>query len=83
MHVYEMNITNKQNIKTKDISVIRGGNCRFFFPQQYIHSKFLLVNKNGYYVNLIWINKNGDFISLQSIDFGTSDLYGQMSEDSI
>ncbi|CAD8194006.1 unnamed protein product [Paramecium pentaurelia] len=81
MHVYEMSITNKQYIKTKDISVKRGGKCAFFFPQQYIHSKCLLVNKNGCYVNLIRKNQNGDFISLQSIDYGTSDLYGQMSED--
>ncbi|CAD8155287.1 unnamed protein product [Paramecium pentaurelia] len=82
MHVYEMSNTNKQYSKTKDILVKSDYNgCEVYFPQQYINSKCLLVNKNGYNVNLIRKNQNDDFITLQSIQFGTNFLFGQMSED--
>ncbi|CAD8072153.1 unnamed protein product [Paramecium primaurelia] len=37
--------------------------------------------KNGYNVNLIRNNQKGDFITLQSIHFGTNNLFGQMSKD--
>ncbi|CAD8117247.1 unnamed protein product [Paramecium primaurelia] len=82
MHVYEMNSTNKQYSKTKEIDVKCGkDSCRYYFPQQYIKSKCLLVNKNGFNVNLIRKNQNGDFITQQSIQFGDCNIFGQMSED--
>ncbi|CAD8215490.1 unnamed protein product [Paramecium octaurelia] len=82
MDVYEMNSSNKQYAKTKHILVKCGSNqCELYFPQQYIKSKCVVVNKNGYNVNLIRKNQNADFITHQSIDFGSNNLYGQMSED--
>ncbi|CAD8085715.1 unnamed protein product [Paramecium primaurelia] len=82
MHVYEMNSTNKQYSKTKEIDVKSGYNgCDYWFPQQFIKKKSLVVNKNGQNVNLIRKNQNGDFITQQSIDFGHNNIYGQMSED--
>ncbi|CAD8117245.1 unnamed protein product [Paramecium primaurelia] len=82
MHVYEMNSTNKQYSKTKQIDVKCGiKDCNYWFPQQYIKSKCLLVNKNGLNVNLIRKNQNGDFITQQSIHFGHNCIFGQMSED--
>ncbi|CAD8178172.1 unnamed protein product [Paramecium pentaurelia] len=81
MHVYEMSSTNKQYSKIKEIAVKSGySGCHYYFPQQYIKQKCLVVNKNGYNVNLIR-NQNGDFITQQSIDFGHNSIYGQMSED--
>ncbi|CAD8213032.1 unnamed protein product [Paramecium pentaurelia] len=81
MHVYEMSSTNKQYSKIKEIAVKSGySGSTYFFPQQYIKQKCLVVNKNGYNVNLIR-NQNGDFITQQSIDFGHNSIYGYMSED--
>ncbi|CAD8110028.1 unnamed protein product [Paramecium sonneborni] len=81
MDVYEMNSTNISYSKTKEIMVKCGseGNC--FFPQQYIKQKCLIVSKNGFYVNLIRKQENGNFIIEQSIDFGTNNLYGLMSDN--
>ncbi|CAD8117586.1 unnamed protein product [Paramecium primaurelia] len=82
MHIYEMNNINKQYSKTKEIDVKCGYNqCYYYFPQQYIKQKCLLVNKNGFNVNLIRMNQNGDLILQQSIDYGDEYIYGQMSED--
>ncbi|CAD8187709.1 unnamed protein product [Paramecium pentaurelia] len=65
MHVYEMNSTNKQHSKTKEIAVrCDYWGCHNYFFQQYIKSKCLLVNKNGYNVNQIRKNQNSDFITL-------------------
>ncbi|CAD8166248.1 unnamed protein product [Paramecium pentaurelia] len=75
--------TNKQYSKTKEIDVKSGSNCgcNVWFPQQYIKQKCLIVNKNGYNINLIRMNQNGDFITKQSIDFGHHNIFAQMSED--
>ncbi|CAD8064199.1 unnamed protein product [Paramecium sonneborni] len=80
MHVYEMNNTNKQYSKIKDV-VVKNGDDKYFFPQQYIKSKCLLVNKHANYVNLIRTNQNGEFKVEQSIEFKTQYLYGSMSDD--
>ncbi|CAD8204816.1 unnamed protein product [Paramecium pentaurelia] len=82
MHVYELNNNNKQYSKTKEIAVKCGNNsCYYWFPQQYIKSKCLFVNKNGQNVNLIRKNQNGDFITQQSIEFKHYYIFGQMSEN--
>ncbi|CAD8133773.1 unnamed protein product [Paramecium pentaurelia] len=80
MHVFEINSTNKQYSKTKDIPVDGGGDTSFF-PQQYIKYKCILVNKNASNVSLIRKKQNGEFIIEQSIDFGTYHIYGQMTDD--
>ncbi|CAD8118586.1 unnamed protein product [Paramecium primaurelia] len=82
MYVYEMSSTNKQYSKTKEIDVKSGFyGCNVWFPQQYIKQKCIIVNKNGFNVNLIRQNQNGDFITQQSIDFGSNSIFGSMSED--
>ncbi|CAD8137775.1 unnamed protein product [Paramecium octaurelia] len=80
MDIYEMSSTNKQFIKTKDIPV-KDGLDQCFFPQYFIKSKGILVNKNGLNVNLIKIKSNTEFIIQQSIDFGTRATYGYMTDD--
>ncbi|CAD8163737.1 unnamed protein product [Paramecium octaurelia] len=72
LHIFEM--------VTKHISV-KGGSDYLFFPQQYIKSKCMVVNKNAQNVNLIRKKINGEFITEQSIEFGTFDIYGCMSDD--
>ncbi|CAD8082840.1 unnamed protein product [Paramecium primaurelia] len=63
MHVYEMDSNTKQYNKTKEIA-INFGSCFdiCLFPQQYLKSKGLLVNKNGNYVNLMRKKENDDLI---------------------
>ncbi|CAD8208971.1 unnamed protein product [Paramecium pentaurelia] len=82
MHVYEMNRFAKEYLKNKEIHVKCGSmdDC-CLFPQQYLKSKCLLVNKNGKNVNLMRNKGNGDFSTQQSIDFGTQMIYGQLSDD--
>ncbi|CAD8194501.1 unnamed protein product [Paramecium pentaurelia] len=81
MYAYEMNNTNKQYLKTKDILVKCGRYVYDLFPQQHIKSKSLLVNRYGFYVNLIRTTENGEFKTEQSIEFGSSDIYGCISDD--
>ncbi|CAD8214398.1 unnamed protein product [Paramecium octaurelia] len=82
MYVYEMNSNHNQYSKTKQIAVKSNYNgCAFNYPQQYIKSKCLLVNKNGQNASLIRKEQNGEFITQQSIQFGSADIYGQVSEN--
>ncbi|CAD8163698.1 unnamed protein product [Paramecium octaurelia] len=80
MHVFEMNNANEQYTKTKDIPVKGGQDC-WLFPQQYIRSKCILVNKNASNVTLISNQQNGQFIPEQSIQFGACDIFGCMTDD--
>ncbi|CAD8122847.1 unnamed protein product [Paramecium sonneborni] len=81
LYIYQMNKNNKQYSKTKEF-ILNGGKDGFYsFPQQYIKSKCLLVSKNANYVNLIRIIETGEFITEQSIKFGTNFLFGYMSDD--
>ncbi|CAD8203038.1 unnamed protein product [Paramecium octaurelia] len=69
MHVYEMNSSNHQFQKTKEIHVKSDhSSCYYWFPQQYIKQKCLLANKNDYNVNLIRNNQNADIITQSSIE---------------
>ncbi|CAD8110620.1 unnamed protein product [Paramecium primaurelia] len=80
INVFEINNTNKQYTKTKDIPV-KGSIDDCFFASLYIQSKCILVNKNGSNVSLIRKKKNGEFITEQSIEFGTQFIYGYMTDD--
>ncbi|CAD8094310.1 unnamed protein product [Paramecium primaurelia] len=81
LDVYEMKNANEYT-KTKGIQVMRGQEDESpFFPQQYIKSRRLLVNKNCQYINIIKNNENGEFVTQQSIEFQSSKLYGSMSDD--
>ncbi|CAD8072864.1 unnamed protein product [Paramecium sonneborni] len=81
IHVYELNIVSKQFTKTKQISLDQSdGDSILFFPQQYIKPKQLLVSKHSN-INLIRKIENDEFKVEQSIEFGTNQLYGQMSDD--
>ncbi|CAD8126109.1 unnamed protein product [Paramecium sonneborni] len=82
MHIYEYEANNKQYSKTKEIAVKCSSDfCDYFFPQQYQKEKCLLVNKNGKNVNIIQKKENGDFLVLQSIEFSSEVIYGQLSDD--
>ncbi|CAD8107844.1 unnamed protein product [Paramecium sonneborni] len=80
INIFQMN-TEKYYIKTKDISVKGGQSDNCFFPQQYIKSKCMLVNKRNSIVSLIRNKKNGEFITEESIEFGSQDIFGYMTED--
>ncbi|CAD8095958.1 unnamed protein product [Paramecium primaurelia] len=79
--IFEMNSINKQFTKTKDIVVKCGSDGYCLFPSQYINSKSILLSKNGEYVNLIKKKQNGQYLTEQSIHFGTNVLFGGISDD--
>ncbi|CAD8129380.1 unnamed protein product [Paramecium sonneborni] len=82
MVVYELDSNTKEYKKTKEIAVKCGSSVEpRLFPQQYLASKCLLVNKNGKNVNFMRRKENGDFLIIQSIEFGHCDIYGQLSDD--
>ncbi|CAD8110109.1 unnamed protein product [Paramecium primaurelia] len=90
LHIYTLNPSSGLFSKSKDILVYGGGQpCVFYFPQQYIPSKQLLISKNGCYVNLIRFQFSSfDEIQEsqleQSIHFGIEcdgEIFGTMSED--
>ncbi|CAD8118943.1 unnamed protein product [Paramecium primaurelia] len=81
MYVYEMNSVSQQFIRSKDIIINQGNEGCLLFPQQFNKQKQLLVNKHDKYVNLIRFTENSQFKVEQSIQFGTSSLVVQLSDD--
>ncbi|CAD8204831.1 unnamed protein product [Paramecium pentaurelia] len=82
MNVYELNSSNQQFVKVKQITVISSSNsCINLFPQQYLKCKCLLVNKNGLNINFIRKKENGDFVTEQTIQFDHHYIFGQLSDD--
>ncbi|CAD8209813.1 unnamed protein product [Paramecium octaurelia] len=90
LYIYTLYPSSGLFSKSKDIPVQGGGQpCVFYFPQQYIPSKQLLISKNGCYVNLIRFQFSSyDEIQEtqleQSINFGfecDGEIFGTISED--
>ncbi|CAD8169861.1 unnamed protein product [Paramecium pentaurelia] len=82
MDIYEMDSNTKQYSKTKQIAVKYGsGGENILFPQQYLKSKCILVNKNGTNVNLMRKKENDDFIIQQYTEFNHKLIFGQLSDD--
>ncbi|CAD8123711.1 unnamed protein product [Paramecium sonneborni] len=81
MIIYEQNKQTKMFVKQKEIAVKAGNDCFWYFPQKYIKSKSLLLNKNGSSLNLIKIKENGEFFQEQIIDFDDNYIHGTISED--
>ncbi|CAD8129252.1 unnamed protein product [Paramecium sonneborni] len=81
MHVYEMNSVRRQFSKTKDIIINQGNDSEMLFPQQYIKSKQLLVNKHDKYINFIRLIENEEFKLEQKIQFSTKQIFGSLSDD--
>ncbi|CAD8137793.1 unnamed protein product [Paramecium octaurelia] len=81
MHIYEMNDESKQFTQTKHITVNQGDDGYVFFPQQYIKSKQLLVSKHDKQINLIRKIDNDQFNVEQTLEFGSNQLFGNMSDD--
>ncbi|CAD8190900.1 unnamed protein product [Paramecium pentaurelia] len=67
-------------MRQTQITVKSGSNtCGDLFPQQYIQSKCLLVNKNGQNINLVRKKLNGEFETEQTIQFDHHYIFGQLS----
>ncbi|CAD8127270.1 unnamed protein product [Paramecium sonneborni] len=82
MHVYKLDSNTHNYRKTKEIVVRCGSDrCSRLFPQQYLKSKCLLVNKNGNNINIMTKKENDDFVVEQSIEFSDESIYGQLSDN--
>ncbi|CAD8130082.1 unnamed protein product [Paramecium sonneborni] len=81
MFVYKQTIESEQYTKIKEISVNGCSNNElYFFPQQYISEKAILLNKNGDYINLIK-KRDDQFYLENSINFHTESIFGYLSYD--
>ncbi|CAD8149829.1 unnamed protein product [Paramecium pentaurelia] len=87
MHIYQLDSIDKYFVKTKEVIVGVGSErkknrgCFWFFPQQYVQQKQIVLNKNGCCVNLIKKVENDEFATIQSIDFQTKVIFGRMTDD--
>ncbi|CAD8069647.1 unnamed protein product [Paramecium sonneborni] len=86
LHIYQKNDHDSKFIKSKEVSIQTGSNnankiCFWFFPQQFIKSQSILVNKQIRSINLIRVNENDDYELIQYIDFQTNRIIGRMTED--
>ncbi|CAD8095116.1 unnamed protein product [Paramecium sonneborni] len=79
LFVYELNDNDGKFIKTKEIGLYNGIYCYEFFPQQYIREKQLLINKNGYHINILRYKLNQEFVLEQSINFDHYFIFGSLS----
>ncbi|CAD8214009.1 unnamed protein product [Paramecium pentaurelia] len=77
--IYELNDNDGKFIKTKELGMNNGIYCHEYFPQQYIREKQLLINKNGYHVNIIQNNLNQELVFVQSINFNHYFVFGTLS----
>ncbi|CAD8119458.1 unnamed protein product [Paramecium sonneborni] len=84
MHIYQEKDSKKGFYKSKEISVqFKGQNCLWLFPQQFSKKQGLLLNKNCHTLNIIrWKGKN-KFVTDQTINFETNEIYGSMSDDGL
>ncbi|CAD8052109.1 unnamed protein product [Paramecium primaurelia] len=82
MNIYTLNQQN-QFIKDKTIPIKGGGQlCMENFPPIYNQSKFILLMKNGNYINLFKYTEGQFRLRFkQAISFGISDLFGTLSDD--
>ncbi|CAD8146679.1 unnamed protein product [Paramecium octaurelia] len=81
MQVYEMDSEYRIFTKTKEIILNQGDDSNILFPQLYVKSKQLLINKNNKYVNFIRMTEYGEFKLEQSIQFAKNGIYGSLSDD--
>ncbi|CAK68565.1 unnamed protein product (macronuclear) [Paramecium tetraurelia] len=82
MYIYEMSNINQQFTKTKVITFnkVGGTNCGIF-QQQFNKNKQILMCNHWDNVNLIRKTENNQFKVEQTIQFDSSRLFGQMSDD--
>ncbi|CAD8109495.1 unnamed protein product [Paramecium primaurelia] len=81
IHIYELNSVNNKFDRKKDIFLNEGNDFSGLFPQQFIKSKQLLLNKHYQYIYLIRKTQNDEFKIEQSIEFSSTSIYGYMSDD--
>ncbi|CAK81355.1 unnamed protein product (macronuclear) [Paramecium tetraurelia] len=79
LQIYQL----KDNLyhKAKEILTMDGSECDLFFPSKFIKQKSILVNKNGKYVNFLYLNQNFEFNLAHSIQYNNSQVFGTVSED--
>ncbi|CAD8157800.1 unnamed protein product [Paramecium pentaurelia] len=81
MYIFQMNSVHKKYMYKKVIKGKGGFSDSPQFPQQYIKSKCILLNKNGSNVSILRRQQNGEFTIEQSIEFQTHYIFGCMTDD--
>ncbi|CAD8104966.1 unnamed protein product [Paramecium sonneborni] len=84
MYIYQQKDSQSDFYKSKEIAVKSNGqSCLWLFPQQFSKKKSLLVNKNCHTINIIRWKRKNKFITDQTINFGTNEIYGSISDDGL
>ncbi|CAK59789.1 unnamed protein product (macronuclear) [Paramecium tetraurelia] len=81
LSVYKLSQSDGQYHHIKNVLIENGDHCGNLFPSKYIGSKNIILTKNGSKVNLIKISSDGEFLLEEVIDFGTRNLFGNISYD--
>ncbi|CAD8120347.1 unnamed protein product [Paramecium sonneborni] len=80
LQLYEWNATSRIfNLKML-IPVNSTNDLNYYFPQQFITQKQLLINKNGNYINLLRKKSDQTFIQENLIKFNTNQIFGIMND---
>ncbi|CAD8163741.1 unnamed protein product [Paramecium octaurelia] len=79
--IYELDDNDGKFRNTNQIAMSNGIYCYEFFPQQYIREKQLLINKNGYSVNILKNKQKQGFVVEQSINFDHYFVFGSLSHN--
>ncbi|CAD8196157.1 unnamed protein product [Paramecium pentaurelia] len=81
MNFYQYDETKNEFKKKRDIIVKSGNSCDYLSPLQYIDNKSLLVNKNGFHINMIRRNEEETLKTEFTINFDTNYIYISISRD--
>ncbi|CAD8214396.1 unnamed protein product [Paramecium octaurelia] len=81
LYIYELFENEKEYKKTKVVDVKGNQGCYFCFPQKFVQSKQILMSKNSDQVNFIRRNNQNQIQCYYSINFGTGQLWGTISND--
>ncbi|CAD8112081.1 unnamed protein product [Paramecium sonneborni] len=80
LELYQWNSTSREFNLQMQIPVNSSTDYNYYFPQQFINSKQLLINKNGNHVNLLRKKSDGTFIKENALKFNTNQIFGVMND---
>ncbi|CAD8207860.1 unnamed protein product [Paramecium pentaurelia] len=80
LYLFQWNSTSQQFYQEMEIPVDSSLDTNYYFPQQFINQKQLLINKNGNYINLLRRKVDGTFIKEKAIKFNTNQIFGTMND---
>ncbi|CAD8074279.1 unnamed protein product [Paramecium primaurelia] len=81
LFIYELDKETNTFKKIKEVRIKSGYQSDSVFPLQFIKQNSMILNKTGYFINLVKFKQNGDFINGQSIKYQTQYIQGALTND--